>query len=567
MNYYYCVLVLLLCVLKIINSEETFKKPNILVGILARNKAHTLPYTLSYLEKLDYPKDRIALWIYSDNNVDNTIEVLKKWLTVQKDNYFMVNATLDEESHGHDDEKGIADWSSKRFEHIIKLREEVLNYARRIWADFIFMLDADVFLTNPKTLDSLIRKNETVVAPLLKSDGMYSNFWAGMSDDFYYKRTDDYESILNNKVSGCFPVPMVHSAVLIDLRRKNSDYLTYNFKNINNYNGPIDDIITFALSAKYSDISLNVCNDQKYGFIMVPLQSDDSFDHDYQQLVNVKLEILAAGDQEYIELTESMKPFVNYPEKDRMDFSNVYMINLLRRPERRRRMMSCLNELGIQVEIIDAVDGRVLNESLLESWNIKMMPGYKDPYHKRPMTMGEVGCFLSHYIVWNRIVEDGDKISLILEDDVKFEPYFRQKIKLILNELERFKKDWDLVYLGRKQMQRDTESWVEGSRYLVHAGYSYWTVGYMLSAKGAKKLIDAKPLESLIPVDEYLPIMYDKHPREDWKEYFNGRDLIALSAEPLVLFPTHYTGDSGYISDTENSVLLPAEEMPSKDEL
>lgn len=62
-------------------------------------------------------------------------------------------------------------------------------------------------------------------------------------------------------------------------------------------------------------------------------------------------------------------------------------------------------------------------------------------------------------------------------------------------------------------MQRDTESWVEGSRYLVHAGYSYWTVGYMLSAKGAKKLIDAKPLESLIPVDEYLPIMYDKHPR------------------------------------------------------
>lgn len=60
----------------------------------------------------------------------------------------MVNATLDEESHGHDDEKGIADWSSKRFEHIINLREEVLDYARRIWADFIFVwINLTILLT------------------------------------------------------------------------------------------------------------------------------------------------------------------------------------------------------------------------------------------------------------------------------------------------------------------------------------------------------------------------------------------------------------------------------------
>lgn len=58
MNY----LFIFLCILEFVNSEEIFKKPSILVGILARNKAHTLPYTLSYLENLDYPKDRIALW-------------------------------------------------------------------------------------------------------------------------------------------------------------------------------------------------------------------------------------------------------------------------------------------------------------------------------------------------------------------------------------------------------------------------------------------------------------------------------------------------------------------------
>ena len=62
-------------------------------------------------------------------------------------------------------------------------------------------------------------------------------------------------------------------------------------------------------------------------------------------------------------------------------------------------------------------------------------------------------------------------------------------------------------------MQKNSENWVEGSKYLVYAGYSYWTVGYLLSAEGAKKLIEAKPFDKLLPVDEFLPIMFDIHPR------------------------------------------------------
>lgn len=44
--------------------------------------------------------------------------------------------------------------------------------------------------------------------------------------------------------------------------------------------------------------------------------------------------------------------------------------------------------------------------------------------------------------------------------------------------------------------------------------------------------------------------------RNDWKEHYQDRNLVTLSAEPLIIFPTHYTGESGYISDTENSVLI-----------
>lgn len=38
-------------------------------------------------------------------------------------------------------------------------------------------------------------------------------------------------------------------------------------------------------------------------------------------------------------------------------------------------------------------------------------------------------------------------------------------------------------------------------------------------------------------------------------EPFKKRDLRAFSAEPLLVYPTHYTGDPGYISDTETSVV------------
>ena len=34
------------------------------------------------------------------------------------------------------------------------------------------------------------------------------------------------------------------------------------------------------------------------------------------------------------------------------------MINLVRRPERRAKMMACFRELGINATIVDAVDGK-----------------------------------------------------------------------------------------------------------------------------------------------------------------------------------------------------------------
>ena len=38
------------------------QRPSVFVAILARNTAHTLPDFLGYLERLDYPKQRMSVW-------------------------------------------------------------------------------------------------------------------------------------------------------------------------------------------------------------------------------------------------------------------------------------------------------------------------------------------------------------------------------------------------------------------------------------------------------------------------------------------------------------------------
>ena len=67
-------------------------------------------------------------------------------------------------------------------------------------------------------------------------------------------------------------------------------------------------------------------------------------------------------------------------------------------------------------------------------------------------------------------------------------------------------------YLGRKRLVEQDEPFVTGATSLVSVGYSYWTLCYMITLDGAKKLMNADPLSKLIPVDEFLPIMFDRHP-------------------------------------------------------
>lgn len=288
---------------------------------------------------------------------------------------------------------------------------------------------------------------------MLISDGLYSNFWGGMTSEYYYQRTEDYKEIYGYIRRGQFNVPMVHSAVLINLNDKRSDTLTFNKTilgehfSLNSHDLsliPTDDIITFALSANYSQIPLKISNEHHYGYVSVPLDADDNFDKDHKQLINLKIMILNDDSNGSIDVEPELERFVDYPPVDKMSLDQIFMINLLRRPERRIKMERSFKELGLNVEHVAAVDGKKLTQEYLDEIGVKYLPGYEDPFHNRPMTKGEIGCFLSHFKVWEKQVAQNLQEVLVLEDDIRFEPYFKQRALHLLDEARQIG-GWDLM--------------------------------------------------------------------------------------------------------------------------
>ncbi|KAK2090463.1 Procollagen-lysine,2-oxoglutarate 5-dioxygenase 2 [Saguinus oedipus] len=82
--------------------------------------------------------------------------------------------------------------------------------------DYYFSVDADVVLTNPRTLKILIEQNRKIIAPLVTRHGkLWSNFWGALSPDGYYARSEDYVDIVQGNRVGVWNVPYMANVYLI----------------------------------------------------------------------------------------------------------------------------------------------------------------------------------------------------------------------------------------------------------------------------------------------------------------------------------------------------------------
>uniref|UniRef100_A0A8D0W540 Cerebral endothelial cell adhesion molecule n=1 Tax=Sus scrofa TaxID=9823 RepID=A0A8D0W540_PIG len=429
--------------------------------------------------------------------------MLQEWLAAVGEDYAAVVWRPEGEPRSYPDEEGPKHWTKERHQFLMELKQEALTFARDWGADYILFADTDNILTNNQTLQLLIEQQLPVVAPMLDSQTYYSNFWCGITPQGYYRRTAEYFPTKNRQRRGCFRVPMVHSTFLISLRAEGTGQLSF-YPPHPNYTWPFDDIIVFAYACQAAGVSVHVCNEHRYGYMNVPVKSHQGLEDERVNFIHLLLEALVDGPPMWASAHVSRPP--KRPSK--MGFDEVFVISLARRPDRRERMLSSLWEMEIAGRVVDAVDA---------------------------------------------VVAQGLAQVVVFEDDVRFESNFRGRLERLMEEVEAEKLPWDLIYLGRKQVNPEEEAAVEGLPQLVVAGYSYWTLAYVLSLAGARKLLASQPLRRMLPVDEFLPIMFDQHPNEQYKSHFWPRDLRAFSARPLLAAPTHYAGDAEWLSDTETS--------------
>ncbi|RUS59126.1 glycosyltransferase family 25 protein [Pseudorhodobacter sp. E13] len=119
----------------------------------------------------------------------------------------------------------------------------------------------------------------------------------------------------------------------------------------------------------------------------------------------------------------------------------VFLINLKRSEKRRRDMADRLAQLGLPYTVFDAVDGRANWATLAPSVDIAAF----ERNTGRRVLPGEIGTYHSHLGVWQAFVDSGQRIALVLEDDVVFHDDFLSALDLAVAAVDQ----WDFLKLNK----------------------------------------------------------------------------------------------------------------------
>ncbi len=252
--------------------------PTVLLAILAKDKGYVLPEYLYCIDNLIYPKERIDVYINTNNNQDDTAEILKKWV---EDNQSLYNSITYEEHVVENLESGKPhDWTIPRLKVLGQIRNKSLQMAKELGSDFYFVVDCDNCV-KPETLLYLINKDKPIIAPMLAAvpdERWYSNFFCAVNEWGYAEVNPEYGRILYRNKVGTFEVPVVHCTYLI--KSKYFDQVSY-------VDGSGDyEFVIFSRVARQNGVKQYICNELDFGILLkfeglLTLQEEERRTRDY----------------------------------------------------------------------------------------------------------------------------------------------------------------------------------------------------------------------------------------------------------------------------------------------
>lgn len=228
----------------------------ITITILAKDKAYCLPFYLSCLEDQTWPASRTYLYIRTNNNNDNSAKILKEWIEKVKDRYLEIYF---DETDVEENVQQYAqhEWNYTRLKVLCNIRNKSLEWARARGSHY-FIADCDNFVV-PHTIESMLKANVPIVAPLLHSSSAYSNYHADIDENGYYRYSPNYFPLLYQEIKGLIPVPVVHCTYFV--RYEALPELTYDD---NSYRY---DYVIFSDTARKKNITQYLDTREVYGYL------------------------------------------------------------------------------------------------------------------------------------------------------------------------------------------------------------------------------------------------------------------------------------------------------------
>ncbi|AWB58637.1 MULTISPECIES: glycosyltransferase family 25 protein [Colwellia] len=161
----------------------------------------------------------------------------------------------------------------------------------------------------------------------------------------------------------------------------------------------------------------------------------------------------------------------------------VYVINLDCATERLLNMDKQLSEINVAFERIPAVKGNNLTTTEINQEYSKIL---NKKYFRADLSMGEIGCYISHRNVWRKMVAENIAFAVILEDDMNIESNFIQ-----LFSLSETLSKYDLIKLAdnRNHEPKQISSLDQQFELINFTKIPNCATGYTLNLAGAKKLL------------------------------------------------------------------------------
>lgn len=193
---------------------------------------------------------------------------------------------------------------------------------------------------------------------------------------------------------------------------------------------------------------------------------------------------------------------VEHFSDDLYDKMDIYVINLKSRPQKREFMEKQMKKNNLNATIFEAVDGSKLDlEDLLEDGIISPT---KNKEIRRYLRKGEIGCALSHMLIWLRLLNSQKQYALIFEDDAILCNDFKEMLRGVISEANTV--PWDILYLNENcywRFRDGCDGPMVTKRIMAPTNVGYGLYGYIIKRDAVPKYIEGI-LPFKIPIDNYI---------------------------------------------------------------